>query len=163
HEGRSVQSRLYHGNHPRCRAAEDVEIEGQCCRSARHLRPLWNRCRSVCPRTYGRSGDGYRRFRRVAGVLSGICDEDLECRKVHLEQSKPTLLYVFESSLRLLHPFMPFITEELWQNLPHKGQSIVIAPYPEFDARMPDEQAESQTGLLQEIIVKVRNIRSEMN
>jgi valyl-tRNA synthetase len=92
-----------------------------------------------------------------------LCDWYLEMIKLHPEQSKPALLYVFESSLRLLHPFMPFITEELWQNLPHKGESIVIAPYPEFDAKMADEQAESQTGLLQEIIIKVRNIRSEMN
>jgi len=70
---------------------------------------------------------------------------------------------VFESALRLLHPFMPFITEELWQNLPHKGESIVIAPYPEFDPELIDERAESQAELIQEIVVKVRNIRAEMN
>jgi len=92
-----------------------------------------------------------------------FCDWYLEMVKLHPEQSKPTLLYVFESALRLLHPFMPFITEELWQNLPHKGESIVIAPYPEFDPDLVDERAESQTELIQEIIVKVRNIRSEMN
>ena len=57
---------------------------------------------------------------------------------------------------------MPFITEELWQNLPHKGESIVIAPYPEFDPELADESAESQTELVQDIIVKVRNIRAEM-
>jgi len=83
--------------------------------------------------------------------------------KLHPERSKPALLYVFESALRLLHPFMPFITEELWQNLPHKGESIVIAPYPEFDPRMMDERAESQAELIQEIVKKVRNIRAEMN
>src|ERR1041385_4197749 len=92
-----------------------------------------------------------------------FCDWYLEMIKLHPEQSKPTVLYVFESSLRLLHPFMPFITEELWQNLPHKGDSIVIAPYPAFDTATVDQRAESQTELLQDIIVKVRNIRSEMN
>jgi valyl-tRNA synthetase len=92
-----------------------------------------------------------------------FCDWYLEMIKLHPEQSKATLLYVFETSLRLLHPFMPFITEELWQNLPHKGESIVIAPYPEFDTQMTDENAESQTEMIQDIIVKVRNIRSEMN
>src|SRR2546422_11684226 len=56
------------------------------------------------------------------------------------ERSKPVLLYVFETALRLLHPFMPFITEELWQNLPHKGDSIVIAAYPEFDSELVDER-----------------------
>ena len=92
-----------------------------------------------------------------------FCDWYLEMIKLHPEQSKPTVLYVFESYLRLLHPFMPFITEELWQNLPHKGDSIVVAPYPEFDTTMFDERAESQTELLRDIIVKVRNIRFEMN
>jgi len=92
-----------------------------------------------------------------------FCDWYLEMIKLHPERSKGTLLYVFESALRLLHPFMPFITEELWQNLPHKGESIVIAPYPEFDPELIDERAESQAELIQEIVVKVRNIRAEMN
>ena len=92
-----------------------------------------------------------------------FCDWYLEMIKLHPERSKPALLYVFESALRLLHPFMPFITEELWQNLPHKGESIVIAPYPEFDPEMVDECAESQAELIQEIVKKVRNIRAEMN
>ncbi len=92
-----------------------------------------------------------------------FCDWYLEMIKLDPERSKPVLLYVFEAALRLLHPFMPFITEELWQNLPHKGDSIVIAAYPEFDSELVDERAESQTELVQEIIVKVRNIRAEMN
>src|SRR5260370_28386276 len=78
-----------------------------------------------------------------------FCAWYLEMIKLHPEKSKPTLLYVFESALRLLHPFMPFITEELWQNLPHIGESIVIASYPQFDSDMTDERAESQTELLQ--------------
>ena len=92
-----------------------------------------------------------------------FCDWYLEMVKLHPERSKPTLLYVFESALRLLHPFMPFITEELWQNLPHKGESIVIAPYPEFNAEMVDARAESHTELIQDIVARVRNIRSEKN
>ncbi len=92
-----------------------------------------------------------------------FCDWYLEMIKLHPERSKPTLLYVFETALRLLHPFMPFITEELWQNLPHHGESIVIAPYPEFDPELLDERAETHTDLIQEIVVKVRNIRAEMN
>ncbi len=92
-----------------------------------------------------------------------FCDWYLEMIKLHPERSKSTLLYVFESALRLLHPFMPFITEELWQNIPHKGESIVIAPYPEFDPAMFPESLEISMALVQDIIVKVRNIRSEMN
>jgi valyl-tRNA synthetase len=92
-----------------------------------------------------------------------FCDWYLEMIKLHPEQSKPTLLYVFETALRLLHPFMPFITEELWQNLPHHGESIVIAPYPEFDPELVNERIESHAALVQDIVVKVRNIRAEMN
>src|SRR5262249_32109597 len=92
-----------------------------------------------------------------------FCDWYLEMIKLHPERSKPTLLYVFESSLRLLHPFMPFITEELWQNLPHHGESIVMAPYPDAQAGLIDERVETQANLIQEIVGKVRNIRSEMN
>jgi valyl-tRNA synthetase len=92
-----------------------------------------------------------------------FCDWYLEMIKLHPEQSKPTLLYVFETALRLLHPFMPFITEELWQNLPHHGESIVIAPYPEFDPELLNERVETHADLVQQIIVKVRNIRAEMN
>jgi valyl-tRNA synthetase len=92
-----------------------------------------------------------------------FCDWYLEMIKLHPERSKPTLLFVFESALRLLHPFMPFITEELWQNVPHKGESIVIAPYPDFDLELFPESIETSMALVQDIIVKVRNIRSEMN
>jgi valyl-tRNA synthetase len=92
-----------------------------------------------------------------------FCDWYLEMTKLHPERSKPVLIYVFESALRLLHPFMPFLTEELWQSIPHKGESIVIAAYPEFDAALADPEAESQAEMIQDVIVKVRNIRSEMN
>jgi len=92
-----------------------------------------------------------------------FCDWYLEMVKLHPERSKPVLLFVFESTLRLLHPFMPFITEELWQTIPHNGESIVIAPYPQRDDALHDPEADSQMDLVQDVIVKVRNIRSEMN
>jgi valyl-tRNA synthetase len=83
--------------------------------------------------------------------------------KLHPERSKPVLLYVFETALRMLHPFMPFLTEELWQTIPHEGESIVIARYPAFESALADATAESQVEMVQDVIVKVRNIRSEMN
>jgi len=92
-----------------------------------------------------------------------FCSWYLEMVKLHPEKSKSTLLFVFESALRLLHPFMPFITEELWQSIPHKGESIVIAPYPELESGPNDEKSESEMEMIQDIITKVRNIRSEMN
>ena len=92
-----------------------------------------------------------------------FCDWYLEMTKLHPERSRPVLVYVFESAMRLLHPFMPFITEELWQSVPHKGESIVIARYPEFDEASVDADAESRIEMVQDIISKVRNIRSEKN
>ena len=92
-----------------------------------------------------------------------FCDWYLEMVKLHPEQSRPVLLHVFEKTLRTLHPFMPFITEELWQRIPHNGASIVIAPYPKLRADFVDEAVERDAGLIQEIIVKVRNIRAEVN
>lgn len=71
------------------------------------------------------------------------------------------LLYVLEASLRLLHPIMPFITEEIFQRL-HSGSSIMDAPYPEFSPDLLDENAESRMRVAQEIVSGARNVRAEM-
>lgn len=69
---------------------------------------------------------------------------------------------VLEGALRLLHPFMPFITEEIWQQLPREGSSIMTAPWPGDRPRGRDRQAEKIIGHFRDIIVAVRNIRAEM-
>ncbi len=68
---------------------------------------------------------------------------------------------VMEISLRLLHPIMPFVTEDLWQRLPHQGESIAGAPWPAPMER--NREAEDEMGFLMDVVVAVRNIRSEMN
>ncbi len=78
-----------------------------------------------------------------------------------IEATKSALLFILESSLRLLHPFMPFVTEELWQNLPHTGQSIMIAPFPDHD--LSDEEAEREMEYIVETISGIRSIRGELN
>jgi valyl-tRNA synthetase len=75
------------------------------------------------------------------------------------------LVQLFEASLRLLHPVMPFITEEIWQAIydkkrPHK--SIALAPYPQTDEMQIDVGAETEMAILQELIVGVRNSRAEL-
>ena len=65
--------------------------------------------------------------------------------------------------MRLLHPFMPFITEEIWQNLPHQGESITVAAWPVKDESLTDVKAAEEMKLLVEIIRSVRNIRAEVN
>ncbi len=76
--------------------------------------------------------------------------------------AKSVLAYVLEQTLRLLHPFMPFITEEVWQHLPQAGESIMIAPWPIHEAKLADEAAERAMNMVMEAIKAVRNIRSEL-
>ena len=64
--------------------------------------------------------------------------------------------------MRLLHPFMPFITEEIWQNLPHEGESITVAAWPTVNEELSDQSQAASMKLLAEIIRSVRNIRSEV-
>lgn len=71
-----------------------------------------------------------------------------------------TLAYVLEGTLRLLHPFMPFITEEIWQSVPHEGESIMVAPWPEVSGYQNDE-AERVMGAIMETIRALRNMRAE--
>ncbi len=73
------------------------------------------------------------------------------------------LVHVFDQALRLLHPFMPFITEELWQRLPHKGESLAIGEYPVHHEGLIHLEAERDLELLTEVIIKIRNLRAEMN
>ncbi|GAB5501058.1 MAG: valine--tRNA ligase [Pseudohongiellaceae bacterium] len=83
------------------------------------------------------------------------------------QTTRRVLLTVLEKSLRLLHPFMPFITEEIWQKvaplLDDKGDSIMLAAYPRFDANLVDTEAEEHIHWLREIIIAIRNIRGEMD
>lgn len=73
-----------------------------------------------------------------------------------------TLAYTLSTTLSLLHPFMPFITEELWQHLPHEGESIMTSSWPVADESLLDPQVEGSMLQLMEIIKAVRNLRSEV-
>jgi len=73
------------------------------------------------------------------------------------------LTLVLETILRLLHPFMPFITEEIWQKLPKIGESITVASYPKSAPKYFDKDAENKIEIIKETITTIRNIRGEMN
>src|SRR5207244_11030033 len=77
-------------------------------------------------------------------------------------RTQGTLVRVIETTLRLLHPFMPFITEEVWQRLPHKGESIMIAPFPKAARKQRNADAERQMSVVMDLVTAVRNIRGEM-
>ena len=104
-------------------------------------------------------------------IWDDFCDWYIEMAKLPLygedEAAKKTtrsiLAYVLDQTMRLLHPFMPFITEEIWQNLPHQGESITTASWPVVKDELTDEKASDEMKLLVEIIRTVRNIRAEVN
>jgi len=105
-------------------------------------------------------------------IWGEFCDWYIEFAKIRLGDKDaspvPVLVYVLEASLRLLHPFMPFVTEELWQNLKkrlpadwQKTESIMIAAYPEADEKAVDAEAERVMAAVIEIIHAIRNARAE--
>ena len=97
-----------------------------------------------------------------------FCDWYIEVSKLRLNSPDPAtkqaaqqvLVGVLEGGLRLLHPFMPFVTEELWHNLPHEGESIMIAPWPQASGQ-PDLEAVGRFEAIQEVIKGIRNAKSE--
>lgn len=103
-------------------------------------------------------------------IWDDFCDWYIEMAKLPLngedEEAKHTtrsvLAYVLDQTMRLLHPFMPFITEEVWQHLPHEGDSITVASWP-VENEHGNPQAVKDMQLLQEIIRSVRNTRAELN
>jgi valyl-tRNA synthetase len=100
-----------------------------------------------------------------------FCDWYVELKKLRFQEGSGlnadwrNILAAFESALRLLHPVMPFLTEELWQRLvkdqPNRPQSIAIAPYPRYRQEMTDHDAEHEIGVLQEIVTMARTLRAE--
>jgi valyl-tRNA synthetase len=101
-----------------------------------------------------------------------FCDWYLELIKPQLyDKENPearrhcqaVLLKVLSAILRLLHPFMPFITEEIWQKLPGAQGSVMVAPYPQPDSVWHNPEAEAELQLLMATITAIRNIRGEMN
>ncbi len=117
------------------------------------------------------------RFHEVAAKLyhffwDDFCDWYIELSKPFVTAPEITpentavrqrIIYVLERSLRLLHPLMPFITEELWQRLPHRGETICLAEFPRFEAAQLDERAEREMTTLIEVVTKLRNIRATFN
>ena len=100
-----------------------------------------------------------------------LCDWYIELCKIRLNSEdaekkatcKGVLVYVMSNTLKLLHPFMPFITEEIWQTLPHDGESIMISQWPEFTDKLVFADEEAEMERIMTAIKAVRNRRAEMN
>ncbi len=104
-------------------------------------------------------------------IWDSYCDWYIELTKARLygenEDSKRTaiqvLVYVLDQTLRLLHPFMPFITEEIWQSIPHEGEALIVAKWPEASESLNFKAQETMMESVMAAIRAVRNRRAEMN
>lgn len=104
-------------------------------------------------------------------IWESFCDWYIELVKPRLfDKENPTaktaqyvLTYVLSNTMKLLHPFMPFITEEIWQHLPHEGESIMISEYPSYDSALDFPNDEKAMALIMDAISAIRNRRAEMN
>ncbi|MEE8359423.1 MAG: valine--tRNA ligase, partial [Candidatus Omnitrophota bacterium] len=91
-----------------------------------------------------------------------FCDWYLEFAKTTFSssQTQACVYQVLEKSLRILHPFMPFISEEIWQLLPHRSESVMVASWPEFEKKLIDKKADRDMDAIIAIVTAIRNIRS---
>ncbi|MDF2834748.1 MAG: valyl-tRNA synthetase [Paenibacillus sp.] len=119
--------------------------------------------------------DGYE-FGETGRVLynfiwDDLCDWYIEFSKLSLNgddeaarrATQSVLAYVLDRTQRLIHPFMPFISEEIWQHLPHEGETITLAAWPTYEASLEAPDAVKEMELLMEMIRSIRNIRAEVN
>ncbi|WP_182200437.1 valine--tRNA ligase [Paraliobacillus salinarum] len=104
-------------------------------------------------------------------IWDDFCDWYIEMAKLPLygddeaakQKTRSILAYVLDQIMRMLHPLMPFVTEEIWQYLPHKGESITRAAWPVVRPELHDAQAAEEMNRLVGIIRSVRNIRAEVD
>lgn len=105
-------------------------------------------------------------------IWNEFCDWYIELAKSRLYNKENTVAraaaqyvmwYVLENTLKLLHPFMPFITEAIWQHLPHEGSSIMTAAWPHEQGELVDAEAEAGMTAIMDTIKAIRNMRAEVN
>ena len=100
-----------------------------------------------------------------------FCDWYIEICKIRLngednaekETAKAVLIYVFSNTMKLLHPFMPFVTEELWQSIPHEGETIMLSEWPKFKEELVFTKEENDFEMIMQAVRAIRNRRNEMN
>ncbi|MFZ5639768.1 MAG: valine--tRNA ligase [Bacillota bacterium] len=105
-------------------------------------------------------------------IWNEFCDWYIELSKPSLygkedEKRRKTvqyvLWYVLSNTMKLLHPFMPFITEEIWQHLPHEGETIMLQLWPQVEAGLVNPETEEEMAVIMEVVKAIRNMRAEMN
>lgn len=150
---------------------EDIDITGELSTADRWILHRLNETsrditRLIDSYEFGETGRLLYNF-----IWDDLCDWYIEFAKLSLygadaaakAKTQSVLAYVLDRTLRLIHPFMPFITEEIWQHLPHEGETIMLAEWPRYDAALENPQSVTEMNLLMDMIRAVRNIRAEVN
>lgn len=150
---------------------ENIDISGELSTADRWILHRLNETsreitRLIDSYEFGETGRQLYNF-----IWDDLCDWYIEFAKLSLygsdaaakAKTQSVLAYVLDRTMRLIHPFMPFISEEIWQHLPHEGETITLAAWPEYDAALENPQAVAEMNLLMDVIRAVRNIRAEVN
>lgn len=152
-------------------AYDDIDISGNLSTADRWILHRLNETsrditRLIDAYEFGETGRLLYNF-----IWDDLCDWYIEFSKLSLygedeaakKTTKSVLSYVLDRTLRMIHPFMPFISEEIWQHLPHQGDTITLAAWPEYDPALENADAAREMSLLMDVIRAVRNIRAEVN
>lgn len=152
-------------------AYDDIDISGNLSTADRWILHRLNETsrditRLIDAYEFGETGRLLYNF-----IWDDLCDWYIEFSKLSLygedeaakKTTKSVLSYVLDRTLRMIHPFMPFISEEIWQHLPHQGETITLAAWPEYDPALENADAAREMSLLMDVIRAVRNIRAEVN
>ncbi|WP_036723384.1 valine--tRNA ligase [Paenibacillus forsythiae] len=152
-------------------AFEDIDISGKLGTADRWILHRLNETsrdisRLINAYDFGETGRLLYNF-----IWDDLCDWYIEFAKLSLygsdaeakRSTQSVLAYVLDRTLRLIHPFMPYISEEIWQHLPHQGETITLAAWPQYDAALENPDAVAEMNLLMDLIRAVRNIRAEVN
>ncbi|EOT41370.1 MULTISPECIES: valine--tRNA ligase [Enterococcus] len=151
--------------------ARDIQLEGEKTVADRWILTRLNETVEKVTDLFDRFEFGEAGRQLYNFIWDDFCDWYIEMSKEVLygedegskQMNKSILVYTLDQILRLLHPIMPFVTEEIWSKLPHEGQSLVTAAYPVVHEEFNDAAAVKGMEFLIELIRAVRNIRSEVN
>ncbi|USB34246.1 valine--tRNA ligase [Paenibacillus sp. YPG26] len=150
---------------------EDIDITGNLSTADRWILHRFNETarditRLIDAYEFGETGRLLYNF-----IWDDLCDWYIEFAKLTLygedaaakSKTQSVLAYVLDRTQRLIHPFMPFISEEIWQHLPHSGETITLAEWPKYDTALEAPDAVEEMNLLIDVIRAVRNVRAEVN
>ncbi|MNH79264.1 Valine--tRNA ligase [compost metagenome] len=150
---------------------EDIDISGNLSTADRWILHRFNETarditRLIDAYEFGETGRLLYNF-----IWDDLCDWYIEFAKLSLygedaaakSKTQSVLAYVLDRTQRLIHPFMPFISEEIWQHLPHNGDTITLSEWPKYDTALEAPDAVEEMNLLIDVIRAVRNVRAEVN